>query len=62
MLEITIRYDGDVVEVNQINADTEQLVRFVERWGVVAEDPCMHGHKCEVIKRMLLELREILEG
>lgn len=62
MLEITIRYDGDVVEVSQIDADTGELLNFVERWTAVADEPCMHGHKCDVIKRMFLELKEILEG
>lgn len=64
MLSITIVYDGENVEVNQheMSADAEQLVTFINRWQTVAEEPCSHGHKCEVVKRMISELKEILGG
>lgn len=62
MLNITITYDGDEgVKVSQIDVDTEQLLKFIEKWSAVAEDPCAHGHKCDIVKRMLLELGEIMK-
>ena len=65
MLRIEIMYDGDKeVTVNQqeISADAEQLVRFVERWQTVVDEPCQYGHECVAIKKLLRELMEIIGG
>lgn len=65
MLNITITYDGDkevTVHQQEISADTEQLVRFVEKWQVVAGEPCQYGHECDAIQKLLRELIEIIGG
>lgn len=64
MLKIEITYDGDDVVVHQqeLDADAEKLVHLIARWTTVADEPCVHGHKCDAVKKMLLELGEILGG
>ena len=64
-LSINILYDGDggvVVNQHSIDADVEELIKFVERWQQVAGEPCPQGHKCNVVNRMLIELDEIIGG
>lgn len=58
MLSITITYDGGDVVVNQHGISAEDLVSadFINRWATAAEEPCPHGHKCDMIKRMLADL------
>lgn len=65
MLRIEIVYDGEkevVVNQQEISADAERLVRFVERWQAVADEPCQFGHECGAIKKLLRELTEIIGG
>lgn len=65
MLKIEITYDGEkevTVSQQEISADTEQLIKFVEKWQVVASEPCQFGHECEAMKRLLRELIETIGG
>ena len=65
MLRIEIMYDGGkevIVNQQEMNADAEQLLRFVEKWQAVANEPCQFGHECMAIKKLLNELIEIIGG
>lgn len=58
MLRIEIVYDGpggvNVLQ-EEINVDAARIMELIEKWRVVAEEPCVHGHKCDVVKRLLNE-------
>lgn len=65
MLKIEITYDGEreiTVHQQEISTDTEQLIKFVEKWQAVADEPCQFGHECEAIQKLLRELIEIIGG
>lgn len=65
MLRIEIVYDGEgevAVHQQEIGADVERLVKLIGDWQAVADEPCPHGHKCDVVKKMLCEITEIIGG